>query len=309
MDIKQLNLFSVIAKFGSFSKAAVMLSVAQPALSRHIKALEGELGVKLLYRNGRGIVLTDAGERLRHYADTILDTAARAKTDIKELQKNPRGSVIIAMPPSVGSILTVPLIQRFRSKYPNIVLRLVEGFSGHLLEWLLMGKIDMAVLYNAPRMSNVQREPLLRDELFLLGPYDDPCGLPAGPVPARKLIELPMILPAGPHGMRLLIDQVLGKAGIKPNVEIEVDAMPSTLNLVERGIGYTILSYSTVHHLVEAKRIKAWPMVRPQITRELVLATSTQRPLTRATTALAEEVHKQIRELVRTGQWHPRRPS
>lgn len=306
MEIKQLHRFSVIAKLGSFSRAAVMLAIAQPALSRHVKALESEVGAKLLYRNGRGIVLTEAGERLREYAETIINTAERARNDLRELQKNPRGSVSIAMPPSVGSVLTVPLIENFRSRYPDIYLRLVEGFSGHVLEWLLMGKVDVAVLYNAPRMSNVLREPLLRDELFLLGARNDPSALPPGPVPARRLAEIPMIMPAGPHGLRILADQVLGKAGITPRIEIEVEAMPSTLKLVERGLGYTILSYSTVRELVLAERIKCWSIVRPQLTRELVLATSTQRPATQATKALAGVVRRQIRELLRTGLWHPR---
>jgi LysR family nitrogen assimilation transcriptional regulator len=307
MDIKQLRLFSTVAEFGGFSRAAVVLSIAQPALSRHIKALETELGVQLLYRNGRGIVLTEAGKLLNRHAKDILETAARAKGDIAALQSSPRGSVIIAMPPSVGSVLTVPLVEQFRAKYPDISMRVMEGFSGHVLEWLLTGKIDVAVLYNAPRMSNVLSEPLLRDELFLLGAMNDPCSLPPRTVQAKELAEIPMILPAQPHGLRLLTDQVLGKADIVPKIEIEVEAMPSTLNLVERGLGYTLLSYSTVHHLVEAKRIKVWSIVRPQITRELVLGTSTQRPTTTATRALADVVRKQVRELVRQGLWRPRR--
>lgn len=307
MDIKQLRLFSAVADLGGFSRAAVVLSIAQPALSRHIKALETDLGVQLLYRNGRGIVLTEAGKLLERRAKDILESAARAKSEIAALQSSPRGSVIIAMPPSVGAVLTVPLVEQFRQKYPDISMRLMEGFSGHVLEWLLTGKIDVAVLYNAPRMSNVLTEPLLRDELFLLGAINDPSSLPNKPVLAKQLAEIPMILPARPHGLRLLSDQILGKAGITPRIEIEVEAMPSTLNLVERGLGYTILSYSTVHHLVEAKRIKSWSIIRPQMTRELVLGTSTQRPTTTATKALADVVRKQVRELVRQGLWRPRR--
>jgi LysR family nitrogen assimilation transcriptional regulator len=306
MDIKQLRLFSAVAECGGFSRAAVVLSIAQPALSRHIKALEEELGVQLLYRNGRGIVLTEAGKLLNRHAKDILESAAHARSELATLQASPCGSVIVAMPPSVGAVLTVPLVENFRAKYPDISMRVMEGFSGHVLEWLLTGKIDVAVLYNAPRMSNVLSEPLLRDELFLLGAMNDPSSLPPRPVAAKQLSTIPMILPARPHGLRLLTDQILGKAGITPKIEIEVEAMPSTLNLVERGLGYTLLSYSTVHNLVEAGRIKVWPIVRPQITRELMLGTSTQRPTTMATRALVDEVRKQVRELVRRGLWRPR---
>jgi LysR family nitrogen assimilation transcriptional regulator len=177
-----------------------------------------------------------------------------------------------------------------------------------VLEWLVIGRIDVAVLYNAPRTANVASEPLLQDELFLLGAADDPAGLPPGPVRAKQLAELPMILPSGPHGLRLVVDQVLGKAGIRLNPDIEIDAMPSTLNLVEKGLGYTILSYSSVHHLVKAGRIKTWSIIEPQLTRKLVLATSSQRPATVATRALTDMVRAQVRELVRQGSWHPEQP-
>ncbi len=306
MDIKQLKIFSAAAEFGSFSRAAVALSIAQPALSRYVKALETELGVKLFYRNGRGIVLTEAGKMLDGHAKGILESASRATSEITALQSNPHGSVAIGMPPSVGSVLTVPLVQRYRKDYPQIQMRVVEGFSGHVLEWLLTGKIDVAVLYNAPAMSNVLSEPLLKDELFLLGAVKDPSKLPPGPVPAKRFAEIPMILPSRPHGLRLLLDQVLGKAGIVPNIVLEVEAMPSTLNLVEQGIGYTVLSYSTVHHLVKSGRIKCFPIVRPQLTRQLLLSTSSQRPMTLATRVLTKMVGLQVRELVRDGLWHPR---
>jgi LysR family nitrogen assimilation transcriptional regulator len=198
IDIKQLKLFSAVAEFGSFSRAAVALSIGQPVLSRQIKALETELGVELLYRNGRGIVLTEAGKLLNEYAKGILEQISRATTEIAALRSSPRGTIVIGMPPSVGVVLTAPLVQHFREAFPLVSMRLVEGFSGHVLEWLVNGKIDVAVLYNAPRMSNLLSEPLLRDELFLLGAKEDPCDLPLGPVQASQLTELPMILPRKP---------------------------------------------------------------------------------------------------------------
>ncbi|MBS0532638.1 MAG: LysR family transcriptional regulator [Proteobacteria bacterium] len=306
MDIKQLKVFSTAASCGSFSRASVALSIAQPALSRYVKALETELGVKLFYRNGRGIILTEAGKMLEKHAKGILEQAARASSEIGALQTSPHGSVAIGMPPSVGAVLTVPLVEHYREQYPQIAMRVVEGFSGHVLEWLLTGKIDVAVLYNAPATSNVLSEPLLRDELVLLGAMKDPSKLPPGSVQAKVLAEIPMILPSRPHGLRVLIDQVFGKAGIKPNIIIEIDAMPSTLNLVEKGVGYTILSFSTVHHLVKAGRIKCFTIVRPQLTRQLLLATSSQRPMTVATRALTKMIATQVRELARDGRWNPR---
>lgn len=305
IEIRQLKLFSTVAEFGNFSRAAVALSIGQPVLSRQIKALEEELGVELLYRNGRGIVLTEAGKLLNEYSKGILEQLSRATTEIAALRSTPHGTIVIGMPPSVGVVLTTPLVQRFRQEFPKVSMRVVEGFSGHVLEWLINGKIDVAVLYNAPRMSNLLSEPLLQDELFLLGAAQDPCNLPQGPVQAAQLADLPMILPSRPHGLRLVVDHVLAKAGITPRIDLEVEAMPSTLKLVEGGVGYTILSYSSVHHLVTEGRIRYWRLENPAFSRELLLATSSQRPSTVAMRALTDCVRSEVKALKKQGLWEP----
>src|SRR5258708_37097921 len=120
MDLKQLKAFATLAEFGSFSRAGAVLSVAQPVLSRQIKALEAELGIALFYRNGRGIVLTEAGKLLHEYARSVIDTVARATAEVMALQSSPRGKVVIGMPPSDGFVLTVPFVHRFRSEVPQI---------------------------------------------------------------------------------------------------------------------------------------------------------------------------------------------
>ncbi len=306
IDLKQLKAFSTLAEFGSFSRSAGVLGVAQPVLSRQIKALEQELGVALFYRNGRGTVLTEAGKVLNQYAKDLVDTVDRAASEVMALKSSPRGTIVIGLPPSVGIVLTVPLVQHFREAFPLISLRVIEGFSGHVLEWLLTGKIDVAVLYNAPRTGSLRAEPLLTDELFLLGPAEGGILPDAESVPARLLSEIPLILPARPHGLRMLIDSMLGEAGIVPRVEIEVEAMPSTLGLVENGVGYTILSYSTAHARVQAGRMRAWRIVEPGITRQLILATSSQRPTTPAMRSLVAMVRQEVRSLTEQGLWLPK---
>src|SRR5262245_26289668 len=306
MDIKKLKAFAMVAEFGSFSRAAAVLGVVQPMLSRQVRALEEELGVQLVHRNGRGIVLTEAGSLLNEYAKGILATLARAESGVGALRSSPGGNVVIGMPPSMGTVLTVPLIQRFRSEHPSIIMRVIEGFSGYLLEWLATGKIDVAVLYNAPRTRNLSSEPLLEEELFLLGAAGDPSAPPPGPIAARRLAELPLILPSRPHGLRLMIDQVLSGAGIAANVELEVDALPATIKLAEKRVGYTIHSYSLAHDLVAEGRIQCWPIVEPRLARKLILATSSQHPTTAATRALTDIVRGEVRALARQGLWRPR---
>jgi LysR family nitrogen assimilation transcriptional regulator len=307
MELRQLEYFIAIAETGAFSRAAIRLGVAQPILSRQIKALEQELGAELYYRTGRGIVLSEAGKVLEQHARGVLETTAGAKRAIHSLGSAPSGRVVIGMPPSVGAVLTTPIVRQFRTEFPKVSLGVMEGFSGHVLEWLTTGRIDVAVLYNAPRTSALVTDPLLTDELFLLGPVSDPAGAGDGELAARRLAEIPLILPSRPHGLRVLVDDFLAGIGITPNVQVEIDAMPSTLSLVESGIGYTILSYSSVHHLLEAGRIRKWRIVQPAMTRSLVVATSTQRPVTKAARALVGFVRKQVDTLVAEGRWSPNR--
>ena len=301
MELKQLDYFLGVAESGSFSKAAIRLSVAQPILSRQIKLLESELGVELLYRNGRGVVVSEAGKVLESYARSVVGLIEKAQSEIVALKAEPRGRVAVAMPPSIGWMLTGPLVVRCREAFPGILLHLAEGFSGHVAEWLSTGRVDIGVVYQAPRLSTLQTEPLLTDELILLGAVDDPAGLGGDRVPTKRLAEIPVILPARPHGLRVLIDNELEKLGVVANVVFEVDAMPSTLSLVERGVGYTVLSEGAVKHLLNAGRIRSWSLTNPTLMRELLLATSTQRPMSVATRLVARLIRDEVQAILHGG--------
>jgi LysR family nitrogen assimilation transcriptional regulator len=174
-----------------------------------------------------------------------------------------------------------------------------------VLDWLMTGQLDVAVLYDAPRIRALATDPLVTDEIFLLGPASDPAGVGPGPVKAIRLAEIPMILPSRPHGLRVQLDQVLAKAGSAPNARIEINAMPSTLKLVEAGAGYTILSYSCVHQEVVSGRIRCWRIVQPTMTRSLVVATSTRQPVGKVSRMLVRIVREQIHGLVAEGFWAP----
>lgn len=305
MELKQLEYFLAVAESGAFSRAGVLLSVGQPVLSRQIKALEEELGAELYHRTGRGIVLTEAGRIFAEHAREVLARTQRAKGEVQELGASPSGRAVIGMPPSVGAVFTVPLVKRFREEFPKASLVVMEGFSGHILEWLTNGRLDVAILYNVRNIATLALDPLLTEDLMLLGPPKDPAGVGKGPVKVARLAEVPMILPSRPHAIRVQFDDALGKSGAPASVALEINAMPSTLKLVESGIGYTLLPYSCVHDLVRTGRIRAWPVVEPKITRELMLATTTTRPLSKAARALGRMVRLEVRALEKAGRWAP----
>src|SRR5690554_4459402 len=120
MELRQLEYFLAITDNKSFSRASLRISVAQPVLSRHIKALEQELGVALYHRTGHGVVLSEAGKRLEQYARGILDTAKVAKQELATFGSEPSGRVLIGMPPSVQAVLAAPLVTKFRRNFPHV---------------------------------------------------------------------------------------------------------------------------------------------------------------------------------------------
>jgi LysR family nitrogen assimilation transcriptional regulator len=308
MELDQLKAFLTVAETGTFSRAAIRLATTQPILSRKVKILEEELGAELFHRTGRGVVMSEAGKMLEQYARGILDTAASARSAIQALDASPIGHVTIGLPSSIGTVLAVELVQEFRLAFPNVSLKVMEGYSGHILEWLTAGRLDIAVLYDSPalRSNALDTDPILTDELFLIGSPKDPAGVGNTPVRAERLAEIPLVLPSRPHGVRALVDDAIARAGgVGAQVQTEIDAMHSMLALAESGMGYTILSYSSVRELVLAKRLRIWRIVDPTITRSLVITTTTQRPSTKPARALMRMFKEKIETHVREGLWAP----
>jgi len=306
LELRHLQAFLTVSEAGSFSKAAATLRVAQPILSRQIKALEKELQTQLFLRTGRGVVLTDAGRLLASHAEIAVRAVARAGDELTALRNTPTGSVIIGVPPTVGAILTRPLVHQLRREYPKISLTVVEGFSGFVLEWLSVGRLDAAVIYNAPKTSTLLTEQLCDEELYLLGPPSDPSRLGRGTVVRGSVLaRLPLVLPSQRHGLRMLVDAVLSQHQLHPRVEVEIDSLQAIVALVEDGLGYTILPYAPVQPLIAAERLWLWSIDSPKMSRQLALATSMSRTMAPATRVLTRIVREIIQDLVASRLWTP----
>ena len=153
MDLKQLEYFVRVAEMGSFTRAAIALNVAQPALSRQIRLLEVELRQNLLKRNGRGASPTEAGQLLLEHGRGILHQVERAQEEMARARSGLSGKVALGLPPSVARVLTVPLTRAFRAKMPDAQLSISEGLTAAMQESLLNGRLDIALLYN-PKATN-----------------------------------------------------------------------------------------------------------------------------------------------------------
>ena len=149
------------------SRAAEMLDVAQPTLSRQVRLLEQELGQHLLYRNGRGVEPTEAGLRFVEHARALLALAERAREDLRSLRETPAGKVSVGLPPRIARVLTPPLVQAFRREFPGASIAVAEGLSAQVREWLLAGRVDLALLYDPAPSPQLACESLFREDLVL----------------------------------------------------------------------------------------------------------------------------------------------
>jgi LysR family nitrogen assimilation transcriptional regulator len=281
MDLKQLDYFVHVADAQSFSRAAQLLAVAQPALSRQIRSLEVELRQTLFLRNGRGVTLTPPGARLLSHARGILQQVARVRAELDESRSAPLGRVALGVPPSVSRVLSGPLVAEFRSRLPRADISIAEGLTVHILEWLALGRIDLGLVYNPPASPAVELRPFVEQQLYLIGRSRRGSGERAAGIGLRQLPGYPLIIPSRPHTIRMLVDSRLSALGLKANVALEIDGVRAILDLVQRGHGYAVLPR---HALIEAgaqAKLTARPIVRPALRSVMALATSAQRPLTR----------------------------
>ncbi|MEY4676096.1 MAG: hypothetical protein RLZZ470_603 [Pseudomonadota bacterium] len=303
MDIKQIKYFLAVAESGGFSKAAQAIHVAQPALSAHVARLEEELGIQLFLRHAKGIELTHAGAILVDHAHDILRRLKHAQDAVRHAADEVHGEVALGLPTTVAMVLTLPLLTEVRAQWPHISLRLVEGHSGWLQEWLQSGRIDAAVLFGTAAHKGLEVQSILNEDLYLVSAPHAP-HLPASDaISMHDLAQCELIVPAKEHGLRIAIDRAALQADVDLNVKVEIDSFTSMKKAVAQGLGHTILSWAAVAEEIERGELVARRIEQPNVSRSVVYAIRDEHLTNRAQTAINQLVKQQITLLVNTGRW------
>ena len=297
MDLKQLEYFVRVAEMGSFTRASIALDVAQPALSRQVRLLEVELHQSLLVRNGRGATPTEAGKLLLAHGRGILHQVERAREELGRVRGSLAGRVAIGLPPTLARVLTVPLTRAFRQQLPDARLSISEGLSTVIQEWLLNGRLDIALLYNAQPAAGIEILPLLTEELVLVqarppGLLQDP---PPPPVALKDVAKLPLVIPSRPNAIRMHLEAEMAGIGCRPEIALEIDGVSAILDLVADGAGCAVLSRNAVASAVSPSAFTVRTICEPALRTRLSLVTSSLRPPTltqQATLALIETTAK-----------------
>lgn len=261
MNVRQLRYFLQVAELGSVTRAAEVLHIAQPALSRQMRSLEEDLDATLLHRSERGISLTEAGECLRESAVELLRHFERVRSEVRDRSGDPSGELTIALPPSMSELLAFPVMQRFRTSFPNVLLRVFEGSSGVLDAWSMVahGKADLAVVASTEPLASLEAYPFIEEPMALIGPPGSGLSLDK-PLRVEDLVDRPMVMTSRPNVGRMIVESAMAERNVRLHVALEVNTRQLALRAVASGLGFTTLPLCSGCELLERGAISMAPI-------------------------------------------------
>ena len=289
MNFKRLRYFAKVVDVGSLTKAADLLHIAQPALSQQIATLEVEVRQTLLVRTKRGVIPTEAGKTLYRHAQLILRQCDQARLDMVADSLGVAGPVSIGLAPgTAAALLALPLICAVRSAHPGILLYLNENYGTTLSELIMNGRMDLAVLYGNRPIHGLSFQPLLMEELFLVGPSEK-----TGPVRLAELGGVELFLPRPYNIVRKLVDEAFAQRALTLTVVAEIESAITLKAVIGSGLGATILPGSMAREVAGANPEWCRRIVDPVIEAPLTLCQSDHLPLSEP----AEVVRTMVLEL------------
>ena len=303
MELRSLGYFVRIAELGSITHAAAHLRVAQPALSRHVQRLEEELGARLFTRANRGVRLTEAGSKLLENALRILREVERAGDEIRAHRAHPSGMIFLGVTPTLCRVVVPELFARVRRNYPRVELKVVHAGMVRLEEFVIDGRVDLALLSEMSRSRLILSTPLAREEKVLV---TRPGTRPPGIVTPEELAGTPLILG---DGLRAAMEPLLAGLGIAIAVDTELNDHETIRMMVIEGVGASILPHSSVYReclrgLLEAHRIS-----EAGVFRTLALGVAINRTASAARNAVAEIVTQVLADITAEGKLRPNLPT
>jgi LysR family nitrogen assimilation transcriptional regulator len=296
METRRLRYFVTIVDSGTITRAAELLHLAQPALSTHVSALESEFKQQLLVRSRKGIVPTAAGRSLYRFAQSILRLEDAAHQELSTERSSPAGTVTIGLGSySLATSLAVPILQAVRSRYPRVVVRIVETLTVIHSQALRLGQIDAALIYDPGPVRGVRFERISTDDLVLVTPaWLDIPGATDSEVPLTALRDLEFMLPSRTHTLRSMLEQAFSAMGLELKVVVEMEHSRPLREGVALGLGMTVLPRPAAEALFDGQEFALRHITEPALKASFALATPEHEPLS----AAAEVVVQTLRDLL-----------
>ena len=278
MEIPQVEAFLAVGTFGGFRRAADALRVTQPAISARIKALEESLGVSLFERGKTGMALSAAGRALRPHAEQLLRAVALARQAVHDLRPASGGAITIAAALSICTYLLPDVLKRFQTAHPKTLITVRSGHSKEVLEMVLTGEAELGLARSLhhPEVETVS----LRDDPLVLVGVPASVMARAGKARLEEVAAQPLILFDKGSSDWTLSHGLFRRAGLVPNVVLEVESIEAAKRMVERGLGVAFLPLLAVVHEIRRRRLLAITVRDAEpLSRSLDLIHPRQRPL------------------------------
>lgn len=273
MDLKQLRYFVEIAKSGGFRSASEALLISQPPLSRQISALESELGCRLFQRHTWGVTLTTDGVHFLERAHAILEQVDALSEFSWTARARFAGTISLGASEAIGHLLVRrfgALAEQLRELYPEVKLRMRTGNAFAMMDGLLAGTIDLAVMVDPQPRGGIRCEKLSTQHFMLVGAPNDPV-LDRGPISVRELAALPLIIFDRASSYRMLIDRAAHQAAVTLNVVYEVEHSEIIQDVASRGLAYGVLSAIRARRARNAGLVSAVEIENLTLDRMLVI--------------------------------------
>ena len=291
MDIRQLKTFVEVATNGSYARTAAIVGVAQSALSRHISALERSIGDRLFHRTGRGVVLTELGERMLPRARALV-ADAEAWTDAARGERaQPHGEVTLGAVPVASRGLIAAIAGEIRNSLPGIRLRALEGYSGQVEEWLASGRVEIGI-YNRYRRGRVANaEALARTEVHLITRRSHPMARHRE-VAVRALADIPLALPVRPNSLTSVLTGLAASQHFEIDIRFEAGSTPLIRDVMLASDLATISPREVFSREIAAGELSAIPIVRPKILQTTWMSLSSHHPPSEAAKIVARLIRQ-----------------
>jgi DNA-binding transcriptional LysR family regulator len=240
MDLDQIHTFLEIVRLKSFSKAAQTCFRTQPAISAQVRQLENELNTTLFERLGTRIALTPAGRIFAEYAEQILDLRRQAQNAIAELERTPRGELVIAANEATCIYVLPQVFSEYKEKFPHVQLQVERSYGSRIVEAVVDNQADFGITQLPVVDKRLQVVRIFSDEIKLLTPGDHPLAKQASVAP-RDLLGYPLLMPKS-GTTRTRLNEWLDLVEPDLNISMELDATEMMKRFVEAGLGLSFMA-------------------------------------------------------------------
>lgn len=286
MDLDQLEIFLEVARLASFSRAAEKRYRTQPAISSQIRALEEEVGARLLDRSGGRVSLTASGKLFFKYAEETLEHRKTILREIAETERVPRGEIVVGANEGTCLHILPEVFAQFKRDYPGVSVSIKRADYARILESVLENAVDFGVVSLPVNDNRLQAELIHRDELVVITP-------PRHPLASKKTVTVaevaafPLVVPKAGH-TRDALDTLFYDRKLKPNLTMELDSSELLKRFVAADVGIGFIACSNIVEDIRAKALAAIPMADAQVRRDLALVFRKDKSLSRAAKAFMD---------------------